>query len=183
MTTNKETATEQIDSAADELAASSRTIRTIPAAAPPAAPTPRTDQFYREHPICEYETTAHPADCDAWLDYARQLERELTAERAQLADCREAILIHAHNCNELQQELSGAQAELVTLKKQLRRNLEHVPVGYQQTTEGLLDQLQSKLDAVNAFLDNTLPTTDQDSQWIKGWHYCKETVRRILKSQ
>lgn len=41
--------------------------------------TPRTDTFYQAHPICEYEQTAHPTDCDDWLDFARQLERELAA--------------------------------------------------------------------------------------------------------
>ena len=50
------------------------------------APTLRTDAFYWKHPISEYEGIAHPSDCDAWVDFARQLERELEQARADIEE-------------------------------------------------------------------------------------------------
>lgn len=46
-------------------------------------PTPLTDAFYRAHPICELDH-AHPDDCEAWLDYTRDLERKLARAREAL---------------------------------------------------------------------------------------------------
>jgi len=70
-----------------------RSLKTAGASAPSATaapagetPTPRTDAFYRQHPICEYEQAAHPADCEAWLDFARKLERELADKHNEATD-------------------------------------------------------------------------------------------------
>ena len=50
-------------------------------AAPDATDTPEVDEFYKLHPICEYEEQPHHEDCDAWLDFGRRLERERDAAR------------------------------------------------------------------------------------------------------
>lgn len=50
--------------------------------------TPETDAFYRAHPISEYENVAHPSDCDAWVDFARSLERRLAAQDRELEGLR-----------------------------------------------------------------------------------------------
>ncbi len=109
-----------------------------------AEATPRTDAFYRKHSICEYETQADSGDCDAWLDFASQLERELAAVTAEAHEHYQPQIDEGiKENNNLRKELAAVTAE----RDEMKRNIDYWEIGtYQERAE----QAEAERDALRA---------------------------------